>query len=139
MAGLQWRHIDNNKKTITVEDNLIYVNGHTYLNYEDLKTQASSRTLPVSDDLLKLLSNTAKDRWKTNCLYGSHYIDNIYNDEQQHFIMTWQNGKVLHPNYYIKNNEKNGIEKKIRFHDLRHTNFIRQKSTSRYKRLGHSL
>ena len=102
------RHIDNNKKkkTITVEDNLIYVNGHTYLNYEDLKTQASSRTLPVSDDLLKLLEQHRKRQMENKLLYGSHYIDNIYNDEQQHFIMTWQNGKVLHPNYYTKRIKK---------------------------------
>ena len=32
LAALQWKHIDNNKKTITIDDNLIYVNGHTYLN-----------------------------------------------------------------------------------------------------------
>ena len=54
---------------------------------KDLKTQASSRnSSQVSDDLLKLLSNTAKRQMENKLLYGSHYIDNIYNDEQQHFI-----------------------------------------------------
>lgn len=104
LAGLQWKHIDNNKKTITIEDNLIYVNGHTYLNYEDLKTQASSRTLPASEDLLRLLEQHRKRQMENKLLYGPHYIDNIYNNEQQHFIMTWQNGKVLHPNYYTTRN-----------------------------------
>lgn len=147
LAGLQWKHIDNNKKTITIEDNLIYVNGHTYLNYEDLKTQASSRILPVSDNLLKLLEQHRKKQMENKLLYGKHYIDNIYNNEQQHFIMTWQNGKVLHPNYYTtrikKIMKKIGIEKNIRFHDLRHTNatlLVQQKVDFKtlQKRLGHS-
>lgn len=147
LAGLQWKHIDNNKKTITVDDNLIYVNGHTYLNYEDLKTQASSRTLPASDDLLRLLEQHRKRQMENKLLYGTHYIDNIYNDEQQYFIMTWQNGKVLHPNYYTtrikKIMKKIGIEKNIRFHDIRHTNatlLVQQKVDFKtlQKRLGHA-
>ena len=147
LAALQWKHIDNNKKTITVDDNLIYINGHTYLNYEDLKTQASSRTLPASDDLLRLLEQHRKRQMENKLLYGQHYIDNIYNDEQQYFIMTWQNGKVLHPNYYTtrikKIMKKIGIQKNIRFHDLRHTNatlLVQQKVDFKtlQKRLGHS-
>lgn len=147
LAGLQWKHIDNNKRTITIEDNLIYVNGHTYLNYEDLKTQASSRLLPVSDNLLKLLEQHRKRQMENKLLYGPHYIDNIYNNERQYFIMTWQSGKVLHPNYYTtrikKIMKKIGIEKNIRFHDLRHTNatlLVQQKVDFKtlQKRLGHS-
>lgn len=147
LAGLQWKHIDNNKKTITIEDNLIYVNGHTYLNYEDLKTEASSRILPVSDELLKLLEQHRKRQMENKLLYGQHYIDNVYNNEKQHFIMTWQNGKVLHPNYYTtrikKIMKKIGIDKNIRFHDLRHTNatlLVQQKVDFKtlQKRLGHA-
>ena len=147
LAALQWKHIDNNKKTITIDDNLIYVNGHTYLNYEDLKTQASSRTLPASNDLLKLLEQHRKKQMENKLRYGEYYINNIYNDEQQNFIMTWQNGKVLHPNYYTNRIKviikKIGIEKNIRFHDLRHTNatlLVQQKVDFKtlQKRLGHS-
>lgn len=147
LAALQWKHIDNNKKTISIEDNLIYVNGHTYLNYEDLKTQASKRVLPISDDLLSLLEQHRKKQMENKLMYGEHYLNNIYNGEQQHFIMTWQNGKVLHPNYYTtrikKIMKKLGIEKNIRFHDLRHTNatlLIQQKVDFKtlQKRLGHA-
>ena len=42
------------------------------------------------------------------------------------FIMTWENGKYVHPNYYTLKFRKvlNNLnfEKNIRFHDLRHTN-----------------
>lgn len=147
LAALQWKHIDNNKKTISIEDNLVYINGHTYLNYENLKTQASTRTLPVSDELLKLLEQHRKIQMQNKIKYGEHYEKNIYNDEQQNFIMTWQNGKVLHPNYYTikikKVMKKIGIEKNIRFHDLRHTNatlLVQQKVDFKtlQKRLGHS-
>lgn len=128
LAALQWKHIDNNKKIISIEDNLIYVNGHTYLNTEDLKTDESEAKLPASDALLSLLEQHRKKQLSNKIKYGQNYIKNEYNGEYQNFIMTWENGKVVHPNYYTtrikKIMKKLGIEKNIRFHDLRHTNAV---------------
>lgn len=147
LAALQWKHIDNNKKTITIEDNLIYVDGHTYLNNDDLKTESSTRTLPASDALLSLLDQYRKKQLSNQVRYGEHYNKNKYNDEYQNFVMTWENGKVVHPNYYTmrikKIMQKLGIEKNIRFHDLRHTNatlLIQQQVDFKtlQKRLGHA-
>lgn len=147
LAALQWKHIDNNKKTITIEDNLIYVDGHTYLNNDDLKTESSTRTLPASDALLSLLDQHRKKQLSNQVRYGEHYNKNKYNDEYQNFVMTWENGKVVHPNYYTmrikKIMQKLGIEKNIRFHDLRHTNatlLIQQQVDFKtlQKRLGHA-
>lgn len=147
LAALQWKHIDNNKKTITIEDNLIYVDGHTYLNNGNLKTESSTRTLPASDALLTLLDQHRKKQLSNQVRYGEHYNKNKYNDELQNFIMTWENGKVVHPNYYTmrikKIMQKLGVEKNIRFHDLRHTNatlLIQQQVDFKtlQKRLGHA-
>ena len=128
LAALQWKHIDKNKKTISIKDNLIYVNGHTYLNTEDLKTDDSESELPISDELLFLLEQHRKKQLSNKIKYGQNYIKNEYNDEYQNFIMTWENGKVVHPNYYTsrikKVMKKLGINKNIRFHDLRHTNAV---------------
>jgi integrase len=61
--------------------------------------------------------------------------------------MTWENGNVVHPNYYTmrikKIMQELGIEKNIRFHDLRHTNatlLIQQQVDFKtlQKRLGHA-
>lgn len=147
LAALQWKHIDNNKKIVNVDDNLIYVSGHTYLNDDDLKTESSTRTIPASDELLTLLKMHRKKQAAHKLQYGEHYIKNEYNKQQQQFIMTWENGKVVHPNYYTqrigKILKKLGIEKKIRFHDLRHTNatlLIHQHVDFKtlQKRLGHA-
>ena len=108
LAGLQWKHIDNNKKTITIEDNLIYVNGHTYLNYEDLKTQASSRTLPASWPF-ETFRQPQKTDGKQIIMYGKHYIDNIYNWLSVHFIMSMAGqGPVLTSLNYTRNPPLNG-------------------------------
>lgn len=58
--------------------------------------------------------------------FGQFYTNNVFNGNTFDFIFTWENGKYIHPNYYtLKFNriiKKLGIEKKVRFHDLRHTN-----------------
>jgi integrase len=147
LAALQWKHIDNNKKTIKVEDNLVYISGHTYLNDDDLKTESSTRTLPVSDALLTLLDQHRKKQLTNQLICGQDYVKNEYNNEFKNFVMTWENGKVVHPNYYTmrikKIMQELGIEKNIRFHDLRHTNatlLIQQQVDFKtlQKRLGHA-
>ncbi len=58
--------------------------------------------------------------------YGEFYIKNIFDGKEYDFVMRWENGHYIHPLYYTnkitKVIKKAGINKKIRFHDLRHTN-----------------
>jgi site-specific recombinase XerD len=59
-------------------------------------------------------------------IYSFVYIALIFNGKEHDFILTWGNGKYVHPNYYtLKFNrliKKVGIKKRVIFHDLRHTN-----------------
>jgi site-specific recombinase XerD len=51
---------------------------------------------------------------------------NNFNNREYDFVFTWKSGKYIHPNYYTlkfsRLIKKSGIDKKLRFHDLRHTN-----------------
>ena len=58
--------------------------------------------------------------------YGENYIKNKFNNREYDFIFTWESGKYIPPNYYTLKFSRlvksSGINKKIRFHDLRHSN-----------------
>jgi integrase len=124
LAGLEWKNIDTQNNTITILNNLIYSDSTVLM--ETTKTDESERTLYISDELIALLEAHHKRQKLNRVLYGENYIKNKFNNNEYDFIMTWESGKYIHPNYYtsklakvLKNAE---FEKKIRFHDLRHTN-----------------
>lgn len=124
LAGLEWKNIDFAKNCISIKNNLIYSNGKTYLG--TTKTDESERTLYISDDLKNLLKKHKKIQNENRLFYGTHYLKNIYNGKEFDFIITWENGKHVHPNYYtLRFNrllKKLNFDKRVRFHDLRHTN-----------------
>lgn len=144
LGGLEWHNIDFDNNQITIENNLIYSNGHVLMSTP--KTEESNRTIYVSDeilDLLKELKNKQEDNKKQ---YGDFYEKNIFDDKEYDLIMVWQNGKYIHPMYYLdklkKVLKKAGITKDIRFHDIRHTNatLLLQEHTDMkviQERLGH--
>ncbi|QIB28127.1 tyrosine-type recombinase/integrase [Caloranaerobacter azorensis] len=80
----------------------------------------------MSDNLKNLLRNHKKVQNENKLRYDPHYIKNVYNGKEYDFIMTWENGKHIHPLYYTQRFNKLlkqlNINRKIRFHDLRHTN-----------------
>lgn len=122
LAGLTWDDFDEN--TLTIRNNLIYSNGKTYL--ETPKTLESERTIYVSDHLKGLLVEHRVLQDENKELYGEHYKVSTFNNVNYDFIMTWKNGHYVHPLYYStrfkKLLEKISINRKIRFHDLRHSN-----------------
>lgn len=124
LAGLEWENINFKENTIDIKNNLIYSNGKVYLDTP--KTEESERTLYISNDLKKLLKTHKKIQSENKLKYGQHYIENIFNNRECNFVMTWENGKNIHPDYYTKKFNKTlkklGFNKNIRFHDLRHTN-----------------
>jgi len=78
--------------------------------------------------------------------WGEHYISNEINGEPFEPLMRWPNGKYVHPMYFTTRFgdllKKLGIEKRVRWHDLRHTNATLQvQQNINYKviqeRLGH--
>lgn len=124
LDGLEWKDIDFKNHCLNIKNNLIYSNGHVYLG--STKTDGSERTIYASDEILELFKNMRKIQFKNNEEYGDNRIKNIFNNEERDFVMTWQNGHYVHPNYYTsklkKVLDKIDLGKHIRFHDLRYTN-----------------
>lgn len=145
IGGLEWKNIDFENSCIHIKKSLIYVNGKVLLGLT--KTEESNRILYVSQRILKLLKKHKKIQNENRLKYGSFYEKNIFDSKERDFVMTWENGKYLHPDYYTKKFKKSllkaGIEKRVRFHDLRHTNAtLLLKEGTNYKviqkRLGHA-
>lgn len=124
VAGLEWSNIDFENKKIKIDNNLIYTN--TSVAVGTPKTIESERSIRISDDLLELFKLHKKKQNLNKLEYGENYIKNKFNNREYDFIFTWESGKYIHPNYYTLKFSRlvksSGINKKIRFHDLRHSN-----------------
>lgn len=124
LGGLEWKDIDFMENLITIRNNLIYSNGHVLMSTP--KTDESNRSIYVSNEILKLLKILHDKQDENKTKYDEFYEKNIFNDVKYDLVMVWQNGKYIHPMYYLnklkKTLKKAGINKDIRFHDLRHTN-----------------
>lgn len=145
LAGLDWDDCDFENNILKIRNNLIYSNGHTYI--DSLKTRESKRNLYISDDLKEVLKALIIKQKSDKILYGEFYKNNIFNDVEFNLIMRWKDGHYIHPMYYTNKTRKlllkSSIDKNIRFHDLRHTNAtlllksgVNMKIVQ--KRLGHS-
>lgn len=124
LSGLEWSNIDFEDNTISITNNLVYTDGKTLLSTP--KTEESKRILYISDNLKKLLKQYKQVQNKNRLSYGPRFQTNVYNDQEYDFVMIWENGKRLHPLYYTQKFSKllkaSSIDKKVRFHDLRHSN-----------------
>ena len=60
LLGLEWKNINWERKTLTVEQNLVYLKGK--FRFEEPKTKGSYRTIPLSDDAFKVLKKWRK-KW----------------------------------------------------------------------------
>lgn len=127
LGGLEWKDINVKENLITVRNNLIYTEGHVYMI--DPKTDESNRAVYISDDALHLLKELHKKQIKNKLKYGQFYTDkNAFkdNDNKYELVMVWQDGKYIHPMYYLnklkKVLKKANINKNVTFHNLRHTN-----------------
>ena len=145
LAGLEWENIDFENNIIMIRNNLIYLN--TSVELDTPKTLESQRNIYVSDEILEKLKEYKEVQDSNKEKYGELYETNVFNKRQCNFIFTWENGKYIHPNYFTlkfsRLSKDAGINKRVRFHDLRHTNatLLLAEGTD-YKviqsRLGHS-
>lgn len=125
LFALHWSDIDFKESTITVRHALSVIRGTQMLS--EPKTDRSLRVIAVSPDTLRSLTALKKP----NC-------DIVFSNRQNTYCKI---DSVM--NQYRDCLKKAGIEKRVRFHDLRHTNAtlliaagVNMKTVS--ERLGHS-
>lgn len=115
VLGLQWKNIDFVNKSIHIVQTLQQNTGGSYL--DTTKTESSNRTLPMTNDIYNVLDKHKAEQESRQNLMGNYYI-------ASDFVCTWNNGKVISPNYLTKTFHsiisKSNLPD-IRFHDLRHS------------------
>ncbi|MGL6186134.1 MAG: tyrosine-type recombinase/integrase [Clostridium chrysemydis] len=125
LAGLTWENIDLENNKIKIINNLIKTNAG--VNVTTPKTEESKRTLIISDMLVTMLKQHKKIINQNKLKYGEFYTKyNTFNNIHYDFLFVWENGIYVDPNYWTHRFsrilKKLSINKRIRWHDLRHTN-----------------
>ena len=125
LAGLTWENIDLENNKMKIINNLIKTNAG--VNVTTPKTEESKRTLIISDMLVTMLKQHKKIINQNKLKYGEFYTKyNTFNNMHYDFLFVWENGIYVDPNYWTHRFsrilKKLSINKRIRWHDLRHTN-----------------
>lgn len=114
--GLCWDCVDFVNRKITIRRALLQNTGENSLK-ETTKNDSSYRSLPITESLYQLLSSHKKRQNELKKLMGDCYFNSDY-------VCTWQDGKVITPNYLTKEFHiiinKSELPK-VRLHDLRHS------------------
>lgn len=114
--GLKWDAIDFKTHKISIRATLVNVGSKpTYV--ENTKSEASNRTLHMTDDFEAYLKSVQARQNANREKFGDAYKD-------EGFVCTQDDGEVISPTRlsrrYKKLIERNGLPE-IRFHDLRHS------------------
>lgn len=122
VLGLKWSAIDFFNKKIVINHVIIEnpENMSQLIKKDQTKNSSSYRTLPLVETIERALVNQAKWQQDNRILLGDDYIL-----EDNEYVFTMEDGRLMKPQYVThrlsKLIKKNGL-KKIRFHDLRHSN-----------------
>lgn len=144
MCALCWEDIDFVNKTITINKALKRIK-NAY-NIGDTKTHCD-RIIPISDSLIEILKHhkTIQNSYKLK--YGPFYKENYFNNQKYNLLFTKECGEYIIPSRFLQRLKRKcksiGIDKNIRWHDLRHTNatFLIQQGVNIkiiQERLGHA-
>ena len=115
ILGLKWSNVDFDRRTITIAETLQQHPGGSYT--DEPKNESSYRTLPMTDSVYDLLTAHKEQQNQRAEIMNSFY-------ERNDYVCTWNDGKVISPNYLTKQFHKILLKSDlpvIRFHDLRHS------------------
>lgn len=137
IIGLKWQDLDLDSGTVQIQTSLVTTNKGPKI--EPPKTPRSRRAIPLPEEVIKELK---RQRLRQN--EEKIRRRDIYQDGG--FVFTWEDGRVVDPNYISHLFAKLAIEAglpTIRFHDLRHlhaTNLLELGVNPKVvqERLGHS-
>ncbi len=123
VLGLQWDSFDFENKTITIKHTIIITNTdgkHRKLEGKNrTKNKSSYRTLPLFDDIARILLKSKEIQENFKRAFG-----NSYNKKYLNYVFVKHDGNIIRPNYVTEHFstilKKNNM-KHIRFHDLRHS------------------
>ena len=114
--GMKWDAIDFKKKSITVRATVV-TSGTETVFVEDTKSDASNRTLPMSDEFIEYLKGVKARQQEDKKIYGNTYHNDSY-------VCAKEDGTVIKP-AYLSRKFKDLLKKaglpEIRLHDLRHS------------------
>ena len=115
--GLKWDCVDITKGVIHIKRAL--VTGKSGRMFEEPKTAKSRRQIPVPNDVVDELRRYKK--WQD---WQRHLLGNKW--QENDLVITNQIGNVMNTSnfttrYFKKLLERSGIDRSIKFHDLRHT------------------
>lgn len=122
VLGLKWSAIDFENKTITIKHTIVEVKikgKNRILGKDRTKTNASHRTLPLTDEIIVALE-TAKKQQK----YYKRKFKKSYNTKYEEYVCLNPDGSIIKPDYVTRHFPlllKNSGLRHIRFHDLRHS------------------
>jgi len=123
VVGLRWDAINFDGNYFTIKHTVVRVNvnGKTVIKaLDETKNDASYQTMPLTPELKALFIEMKAQQDQNRILCG-----NSYNKVEGQYVNVDVMGNRINPDYlssaFPKFLKKMGINKKIRFHDLRHS------------------
>lgn len=122
VVGLKWSAVDFIYKTITVRHTVTStsIDGkYVQIRKDRAKNKKSIRTLPLFENIEKMLLSMKREQEENKALFGS-----AYHTADSEYIYVNNQGDLIDPGYITQNFNitlKNSGLRKIRFHDLRHS------------------
>lgn len=115
-AGLRWSAVDFKARTLTINHTAVSSRGRVFYT-DQVKTKSSYRTLPLTPDMRRYLSDLRRHQKDMKRVYGKGYHKSDY-------VCTRDDGIPLRPDYisqeFSRVCRRAGLPH-IRLHDLRHS------------------
>ena len=114
--GLGWNNTDFVNNKFTIARTIIQHPGEDYVQ-DYTKNDSSYRTLPMTQDVKRMLLEIKTEQERNRKLFGDCYYESD-------FVFTWPDGTVVTPNY-LTSTFHDVLSKSslptVRLHDLRHS------------------